>query len=97
MPRPPGRDGPEWRRLVKIIKAELPAAPLCWICGLVIDRSLHHRDPMSLTLDHRKPVKDFPELALDPRNLAPAHRSCNGRKGARAAAPVRPKRSRVWD
>ena len=63
----------------------------CHICGQEIDYSLPHLDPMSFVIDEIKPISkykqfgyDSPEAAArDPANLAPAHRICNARKGAK--------------
>lgn len=89
-----GRSGRPWRRLVALAKAELP--PVCHLCGHLIDLSLYHNDPMSWTLDHLHPLAHggAPE---DMGNVAPAHRVCNSRKGARMNyTPQAPRQSRIW-
>ena len=57
---------------------------VCYLCSEVIDLTLHfnHRD--SFTLDHVIPLALGGDTSYI--NLASAHRSCNSRKGARAAA-----------
>jgi 5-methylcytosine-specific restriction endonuclease McrA len=49
----------------------------CHICGQPIDYTLTTPHPQSFELDHIKPVSTHPELSLDPKNHAPAHRACN--------------------
>jgi 5-methylcytosine-specific restriction endonuclease McrA len=64
-----GRKGRPWRRL----RAEvLASSDVCWLCGL----------PGANTVDHVLPLSQFPELAHDRSNLAPAHHRCNSSKGA---------------
>ena len=42
--------------------------------------------PDSHTLEHVKPVDDFPELQEDPTNFAHMHFNCNSSKGKRATS-----------
>lgn len=87
-----GRDGRNWRRLVAIARREF--VPVCHLCRLPIDMDLDHRHPMSWTLDHLISLDQGGEPE-ELSNLAPAHRSCNSRKGVgRPVAP--PKTSRKW-
>ncbi len=69
----------------------------CWLCGQAIDYSV---DPGttddSLTLDHMQPVDRRPDLQDDPANFAPAHRSCNIRRGARDPHEPIGMRTRDW-
>lgn len=82
----------EWKQLSTRLRLE--RAPICHLCGGSIDRTLKPTDKMSWTLDHIKSYIDFPDLALDPANLAPAHRKCNS---AKAAGRVMPQQnSRQW-
>lgn len=56
---------------------------ICWLCGELIDMDLVWPDPMYGTVDHIKPVKELSRtdpLLYDPRNLKPAHLSCNARR-----------------
>jgi len=53
----------------------------CAICGKPIDYSLEPGHPMSYELDEKTPVALGGD-PLDPRNVQPAHRICNERKGA---------------
>lgn len=52
---------------------------VCGVCGLLVDRTLRHPDPMSATVDHIVP------LALGgahgPDNVQTCHLRCNLRKG----------------
>ncbi len=57
----------------------------CHLCGQRIDYTEDSRDPWEL--DHFYPRSVRPELALDPANFRPAHRSCNRSRGD---APVTP-------
>lgn len=52
----------------------------CALCGKPIDYSLPAGHPMSYELDEIVPVS-LGGSPLDPRNVQPAHRSCNQRKG----------------
>jgi len=70
---------------------------VCHLCGGIIDMRLSYNDPYSWTLDHLTALANggAPE---DLANVAPAHRSCNSRKGARKnyRPPEGPKQSRIW-
>jgi 5-methylcytosine-specific restriction endonuclease McrA len=80
MARDPGRTGRPWRR----IRAQvLAVSTVCWLCG----------KPGATTVDHVIPLNRG-GAPLDPRNLRPAHRWCNSRKGDQPAEPVAT--SRVW-
>lgn len=53
----------------------------CQLCFTSIDRTLHHRDMMSWTLDHKIPLsKGGPHFYS---NLQLAHRMCNQKKGSK--------------
>lgn len=81
-PKSHGRCGRPWQRLRAEVLAQ---SNVCWLCGL----------PGADTVDHILPLVDHPELAHDRANLAPAHRSCNSRKGRRTNINlVRP--TRQW-
>lgn len=59
----------------------------CNICHEPIDYSLSYPHPMSLSVEHVKPRRLFPELTWDPANWRPAHSRCNKqgkRSGTRA-------------
>jgi len=52
----------------------------CWLCGLPVDKGLHHLDPMAPEVDEVIPVS----LGGDPlsrANTRLAHRICNQRRG----------------
>ena len=91
------RNGSRRRKLRARLKAmRLP----CAICGMPIDYDLPAGDPMSFEVDEIVPVS-MGGSELDWRNVQPAHRACNQRKGNRigftcersgpaSAAPVEP-------
>ena len=73
------RNGSRRRKL----RARLRAMRLpCAICGMPIDYDLPAGDPMSFEVDEIVPVS-LGGSELDWRNLQPAHRICNQRKGNR--------------
>lgn len=37
----------------------------------------------NLTIDHIKPIRDYPELSFDPQNVQVLCRRCNSKKGRR--------------
>ena len=79
-----GRTTASWRRLRLRV---LEISDICWLCG----------QPGADTLDHIVPLSIAPDLAESADNVAPAHRSCNSRRGARAAIEARPlPTSRAW-
>jgi 5-methylcytosine-specific restriction endonuclease McrA len=93
MPRSPGRTGRPYRRLVENVKRR--GAP-CIVCGKPIDLTLPATDPLSFTLEHIQPLR-YGGHPLDPSNAAGSHRLCNGRKGTKSLAAVRPlPASREW-
>lgn len=54
---------------------------VCWLCGQPIDYEAEPgTTPDSLTLDHRRPFANHPELFDDPTNFEAAHLSCNIRR-----------------
>lgn len=66
----------------------------CHLCGQPIDYSLPAGHPLAFELDEIIPLAALPEeqraaAAIDPRNVAPAHRICNERRGCKPlSAPV---------
>lgn len=57
---------------------------LCWLDGQRIDYdAAPGTTPDSHTLDHVKPVEDYPELQEDPTNFRHAHFDCNSSRGKR--------------
>jgi len=60
--------------------------PACHICGVAIDYTLTHLDPMSFVVDHVVPLAKGGADALD--NKKAAHRGCNSTKRARLVAPI---------
>jgi 5-methylcytosine-specific restriction endonuclease McrA len=96
-PRSLGRTGTKYLTARKQV---LDHNQICWLCGELIDMELKWPHPMYGTVDHIIPVKDLarddPRL-WDPKNLKPAHLSCNARRarqGARTA--VEHPTSRNW-
>ncbi|MFF8831357.1 HNH endonuclease [Streptomyces sp. NPDC015131] len=92
-----GRSTRAWKRLCAWAKDNLPA--ICARCGGRIDLDLPKEHRLSWTLDHIIPRVIRPDLAEDPANVVPMHRSCNSSKGARTGPPVLPKpppTSRRW-
>lgn len=72
------------------LRARVKAMGLpCHICGRPIDYGLPAGDPWSFEVDEIRPVSRWREFgypsptacALDPDNVAPAHRICNERRG----------------
>ena len=59
---------------------------VCWLCGGVIATDLPHLDPMAFTLDHVIPVS-LGGAVDDPRNVRPAHRACNMKRGTGRGKP----------
>lgn len=52
----------------------------CAICGQDIDYDAPPNEPQSFEADHIIPIKERPDLALDPANLQATHSICNRRK-----------------
>lgn len=81
-----------FKALRKALKAQrLP----CWLDGLPIDYDAPSTHPLSFAADHVIPVSVDPSKALDPANLRPAHRRCNGSRGNRMSVKRRDT-SRRW-
>ena len=81
-PNPRNRNGHARRKLRNRVRSlGLP----CAICGRPIDYTLPPGHPMSYELDEICPVAIGGD-PLDPRNVQPAHRICNERKGASVGA-----------
>jgi len=79
-----GRTSRSWRRLRARILSE---SDICWLCG----------EAGADTLDHIVPLSIDATLAESADNVAPAHRSCNSRRGNRSATVARPlPTSRRW-
>lgn len=72
--------GYKWQLLRKECREKM--SPICHLCGEYIDRDLPARHPMSWSLDHIIPLARG-GARYDYSNLAPAHLSCNSRKGTR--------------
>lgn len=64
----------------------------CWICGAPIDYGLPAGHPHAFEADELVPVSKGGD-PLDPSNVAPAHRCCNGWRKARSVAEVEAARS----
>lgn len=68
----------------------------CHLCGYSIDYDLDYKHPMSFTADHLVPVALGGSMT---GQLAPAHRSCNSRRGTQGLdgpLPDKPKTTRQW-
>ena len=59
---------------------------VCHLCGLPIDPELESPHPMSFTADHIIPMAMGGHLT-DRRNLRPAHRICNMKRGTGRGNP----------
>ena len=72
----------------------------CIWCGGVIDYSLgpytRGGDTNAWSPEHVKPRDKYPELALDPANIAAAHFHCNAARGSRAGLTNLGRPSREW-
>ncbi len=65
----------------------LPLGSPCCICGGNIDYTLRYPHPESLSLQHIKPQKWYPELARIRSNWGPSHLNCNVALGDKEEAP----------
>lgn len=74
-----------WRRLVLWAKQNLPWT--CHLCGQRIPHHVHRFHDLAYALDHKLPVRNRPELALSPDNVAPSHKRCNDYRKARPLTP----------
>lgn len=81
-PRSLGRSG---SRYLSARRQVLEANQICWLCGELIDLDLKWPHPMYGTADHIIPESELPDRNdprhWDPKNLKPAHLSCNARRG----------------
>lgn len=76
-PNPRTANGHARRQVREWLKAQgLP----CHICGMAIDYLLPAGDPMSFEVDEIVPVSKGGS-PIDKRNVAPAHRICNQKRG----------------
>lgn len=74
MTRSLGRTGHRWRMVSAQVKSE---ESHCWICNQYINPYCEPRSPMSFSVDHLLPLKEYPHLALERTNLRAAHLRCN--------------------
>lgn len=75
----PDRDGNE-QGIYKHNRAILrKTATVCALCGMPIDKTLKHPDPMSISIDHIIPVAMGGRSTID--NLQATHLICNQSKG----------------
>lgn len=69
----------------------------CHLCGKPIDFTLDWKHPMAFTADHLEAIAAGGRMLGD---LAPAHRSCNSRRGKKPLGTTKraspPKTSRQW-
>jgi 5-methylcytosine-specific restriction endonuclease McrA len=69
----------------------------CCLCGQPINYELEDPNhPDAFTVEHKLSRESYPWLAEDPGNLDAAHKRCNSRKGAGAAAPGLGSTSAAW-
>jgi 5-methylcytosine-specific restriction endonuclease McrA len=83
---------PEWKRLRYDVLKE--AKGYCCLCGA----SAH--DGARLNVDHIKPIRDYPHLALDKSNCQVLCARCNEGKGNRDQTDWRPSvedEERAWE
>lgn len=67
---------------------------VCHLCGQGIDYEPDSSDPFEL--DHFYARSRRPDLALDPANFRPAHRSCNRSRGDKDVRPTLGVPSEDW-
>jgi 5-methylcytosine-specific restriction endonuclease McrA len=88
-------------RLYREFRAEMKAiwqaqnAP-CWMDGQPIDYDGPANAAESFELDHAKPRKTHPHLALDPNNARPSHSRCNRSRQTAAPRPGIGQTSEEW-
>jgi len=82
------RDSGRWRKLRAQLRC---SATHCARCHVVLD---HHnpRSKASPTIDHIKPLADYPHLAFDTSNLRVICLSCNASLGATFGNQTRARR-----
>ena len=68
----------------------------CWLCGQAIDYTAPANTPNALELDHVKPRKSHPELALERSNCRPSHHRCNRGRGVSNPLPPLGSTSEHW-
>lgn len=99
MARTAGRSGRPWRRAQAVVRAQVRDHHRpCHLCGHPIDLTLPATHRQSFTVDHLDPLAlGGPPRDLD--RLAPAHRSCNSRRGTTTVEhhhATRTSTSRPW-
>lgn len=77
----------EWQRLRKVMRPRLQAQVdagmgRCPDCGRAV------LPGQVWQVGHIYPASQYPQLALEPSNLAPSHKACNNRAGAKLGAQV---------
>lgn len=89
-----GRKGRPWQRAAAHVRAQVrDLGKPCVLCGHAIDLTLPPNHSLGFTVEHLDPLS----LGGAPRELdrlAPAHRSCNSRRGNRPIEAARS--SRPW-
>ena len=92
------RAGRTWHLMSKAFRERCRVAgEQCWICGQPIDYTADSNShPDAFQPDHFYPVSTHPELALDPGNLRPCHRSCNIARGDGPPPLGLGRTSRTW-
>lgn len=61
-------------------KRVLREEDLCWLCGQIVDKTLHHHDPGAPEVDEVIPVSKGGD-PYDRKNCRLAHRLCNQQRG----------------
>ena len=99
-------NSPAGRRLrEQCFRRDRAANAPCWLCVQAgrdgaIDYSLgpytRGGDSMAWSPDHIRPRKEWPQLALDPANIAAAHFRCNASRRDKVTVDALGARSRDW-
>ena len=82
----------------KVRRRVLAEEDTCWLCGQVVDKSLHYLEPMAPEVDEVVPVS-LGGSPFDRSNCRLAHRQCNQRRGNGTRQPktIEPiATSRTW-
>lgn len=96
--RPDPRSSTAWQKLrVKCYERDRARDAPCHICGQRIRYDVAPSStPDSYEPDHLRSVDRYPELALLPENVGPAHRKCNRARGKKAGIDNLGNATRDW-